>query len=118
MSIDLQSVLVSISKKYNVNYSFDGKPLEYGQVFADEGFLPGLAKRADELCSVCLGYGIGVTYSEVKGAPLGVKVLFDNVTPKILRVMCLTDVLLEFINGSKGKSSVALDELQYHTYST
>jgi intracellular multiplication protein IcmS len=72
-----------------------------------------LARRADQLCSLCLGYGIGATFEESEGTRLGQKVIFDDVTPEILRYLCILDVLLEIINSSTTDGVTVLDELMY-----
>ena len=74
--------------------------------FASAALLPAIARRADQLCSLCLGYGLGGTFDETEDARVGVRVTFDDVTPNVLRLLCITDVLYELIDHL----SVALDE--------
>ncbi len=54
------------------------------EVFSPTGLLPALARRADQLCSLCLGYGLGATFEESQGTILVFKVVFDDITPSIL----------------------------------
>jgi intracellular multiplication protein IcmS len=77
------------------------------------GLLPALAKRADQLCSLCLGYGLGIMFDDSDKSMLGNEVKFDDATPIVLRLMCLTDVLHELIKASSNQALVALDELMY-----
>ena len=68
---------------------------------------------ADQLSSLCLGYGIGVTFDEVEKSTLGVKAKFDDITPDILRLACITDVICELVNSAPTKGVTPLDELMY-----
>lgn len=87
--------------------------LSYEEVFVDTGLLPAIAKRADQLCSLCLGYGIGVSFEEAEKTLTGTKVVFDEVTPDVLRLMCMTDVISELMKTSADPNRTPLDELMY-----
>ena len=100
-------------KTLNVEFMLNGKPVSHEEVFAETGLLPAIARRADQLCSLCLGYGIGVTFIENEKSLLGTKVQFDEVTPNVLRLMCIYDVITEIIKMSSSQDQVALDELMY-----
>jgi intracellular multiplication protein IcmS len=113
MSQEVTKILTKIVTKMNINFSMRESPISLAEVFSPTGLLPGLARRADQLCSLCLGYGIGVTIEEAKGTMLGVKVTFDEVTPKALRYMCILDVLDDIIRAFATKDVVPLDELLY-----
>jgi len=110
--IDLSKKLCSLSKSLHVSYTLHSKPISYEEVFSETGLLPALAKRADQLCTLCLGYGIGASFTDVDKTTLGVKVQFDEITPNVLRLLCLYDVLYELIKISSG-DKVSLDELMY-----
>lgn len=110
---DLTKKLSALAKAMKANFTLNNKPITYEKVFSDMGLLPALARRADQLCSLCLGYGIGVSFDEAEKSTLGVKVKFDDVTPNVLRILCICDVLSELINSSPSKSSIPLDELMY-----
>ena len=105
--------MMMIAKQLGVRFTLKNKPLTYDEVFAETGLLPGLAKRADQLASLCLGYGIGVSYEDVETSLLGRKVKFDEFTPDVIRLMCITDVLFELIKTSPSKDVTSLDELMY-----
>jgi intracellular multiplication protein IcmS len=105
--------MAAISKALGVSYTLNGSPISYEDVFSNTGLLPGIARRADQLCSLCLGYGIGITFDEAQKTVLGVRVTFDEVTPNVLRYFCMTDVLSEIINNAANPKAVALDELMY-----
>ena len=83
------------------------------EVFSETGLLPGIAKRADQLCSLCLGYGLGVTFDEEEGALLGKRAIFDEVTPNVIRLLFMTDVIYELVQGGPSKDYTPLDELLY-----
>jgi intracellular multiplication protein IcmS len=113
MMMALQDGLGRIAKALNLNFTLNGRPLSYQEVFSDMGMLPALAKRADQLCSLCLGYGLGVTFTEAEGSKLGIKSTFDKDTPAVLRYMCLTDVLHELMRAAPTPGQVPLDDLMY-----
>jgi len=111
--MEISKKLCAIAKALKANFTLHGKIITHEEVFADTGLLPALSKRADQLASLCLGYGIGVTFEDVEGAKLGIKAKFDDVTPNVLRYLCITDVICELMNASPSKDSVSLDELMY-----
>lgn len=113
MAANIPEVLGLIMKTMGVGFTLNSRPITYAEVFADTGLMPAIARRADQLCSLCLGYGIGVTFEDEKGAVLGTRVKFDEVTPDILRYLCITDVLSELIKTSSTKEATPLDELMY-----
>jgi intracellular multiplication protein IcmS len=110
---ELSKKLTSLAISLGASFSLNGEPISHAEVFSDTGLLPALARRADQLCSLCLGYGIGATFEESEGTRLGQKVIFDDVTPEILRYLCILDVLLEIINSSTTDGVTVLDELMY-----
>lgn len=113
MKLEISSQLVSLAKLLKVKFTYSGKVITHEEVFSPVGLLPALAKRADQLCSLCLGYGIGVTFEDAEKSMLGNEVKFDEATPAVLRLMCLTDVLHELIKVSANPELVSLDELMY-----
>lgn len=114
MPKNLATVLTQIFTARNMKFSFRGKPLTYAELFSDTGILPGLAKRADQLCSLCLGYGIGAKFEQKQaGSLLGFKVTFDEHTPMTLRCLCIVDVVYELAKNAKDKEFIPLDELIY-----
>jgi len=113
MSLELSNQLGAVAAALKVRFTYNGKTLSHEEVFSVAGLLPALAKRADQLCSLCLGYGIGVTFDDAEKSTLGTEAKFDEATPTVLRLMCLTDVLHELIKASANKELVSLDELMY-----
>ena len=113
MAMSLSEQLGAIAAKLRAKFTFNGTEMTHQEVFADNGLLPAMAKRADQLCSLCLGYGIGASFNTDEAAKLGVKVRFDDMTPQSLRLICLTDVVNELINAAPSKDVTPLDELMY-----
>ena len=103
----------SIAQQLRCNFTLRDQPLTYDQVFADSGLLPSIMRRADQLCSFCMGYGLGVTFEDAQGTMLGVRVKFDDATPNALRLMCATDVLIEIIQSAPSRDVTPLDDLMY-----
>lgn len=112
-NIDISQQMIKAARLMNGRFSLNGRPMTMEEVFSPTGLLPGMARRADQLSSLCLGYGIGVTFEEAEGAVLGVKVIFDDITPNVLRLLCLIDVLNELMKGTARGEMSALDQLMY-----
>lgn len=113
MNIDISKKMGLIAKAMGAKFYLNDRFLSYDEVFIDTGLLPAIAKRADQLCSLCLGYGIGVSFEETEKTLTGVKSVFDEVTPETLRIMCMTDVVSELMKASSDPNRTPLDELMY-----
>lgn len=111
--LDVSQQMIKVARLLNGRYSLNGRPMTMEEVFSPTGLLPGIARRADQLSSLCLGYGIGVTFEEAEGSVLGVKVIFDEITPNVLRLLCLIDVLNELMKGTPRGEMTTLDQLMY-----
>lgn len=111
--MDLAKQLTALAKAMNANFTIYGKPISYTEVFSETGLLPAIAKRADQLCSMSLGYGIGATFNEAEKSLLGIRVQFDEVTPNVLRLVCICDVLSELMRVGPSLAQTPLDELMY-----
>lgn len=113
METDIRKSLSLIAGALNAKFYLNDRFVGYDEVFSDTGMLPAIARRADQLCSLCLGYGLGATFDDAENALLGLRVIFDDVTPNSLRLLCMTDVLSELIHGGPSKDYTPLDELMY-----
>lgn len=113
MKKDISKCMALIAARMNAKFYLNDRFVSYEEVFSATGLLPALARRADQLCSLCLGYGLGVTFNDSEGALLGTQVVFDEVTPTTLRLLCITDVVNELIQGGPSKDYTPLDELMY-----
>lgn len=113
-NLDISEQMIKAARLLNSNgFSLNGRAMTMEEVFSPTGLLPGIARRADQLSSLCLGYGIGVTFEEAEGSSLGVKVLFDDITPNVLRLLCMIDVLNELMKGTPRNDMTPLDQLMY-----
>lgn len=113
MKRDIKECLSIISAAMNAKYYLNNRFMTYEEVFADTGLLPAITRRAEQLCSLCLGYELGATYEDAEEAIQGKRVLFDEVTPNVLRLLCMVDVLHELIQGGPSKDYTPMDELLY-----
>ena len=105
--------LIKITQSLGSSFTLNDRIMPLEEVFKNTGLLPAMARRADQLSSLCLGYGIGISFEEAEGSLLGVKVVFDEITPDVLRLLTITDVICELINASPSRVRVSLDELMY-----
>lgn len=111
--MDVSEQMTRVARAMRAQFTLNGRPMTMDEVFSTTGLLPGISRRADQLSSLCLGYGIGVTFEEVEGSLLGVKVIFDDITPNVLRLLCLVDVLNELMKGTPRGDPTPLDQLMY-----
>ncbi len=111
--MDISQVICKVVRTMGVRFSLNGRPMTAEEVFSPTALLPGIARRADQLCSLCLGYGIGITFEDTEGATLGVKVIFDDITPNMLRLMCVIDAINELSQATPRGDLTPLDQLMY-----
>lgn len=110
---EITNHLSRIARAFEANFTLKQRPISDEEVFSTTGLLPAIARRADQLCTLCLGYGLGVTFEESQKSMLGVKVIFDEVTPNILRYACIADTIAELMHTGPSLSITPLDELLY-----
>ena len=110
---DISKSMGLIARAQGAKFYLNDRFVSYEEVFAVTGLLPAIARRADQLCALCLGYGLGVSFEDAEDALLGMRVVFDDVTPVSLRLLYLTDVVNELIKGGMSSDYTALDELMY-----
>ncbi|KTD21071.1 type IV secretion IcmS family protein [Legionella londiniensis] len=113
MSADISKYMAKIAASMNAKFYLNDRFVSFEEVFSPTGLLPAIARRADQLCSLCLGYGLGLSFDEAESALLGTRVVFDDVTPNSLRLLCMTDVVNELIQGGPSRDYTPLDELMY-----
>ncbi|MBI5447334.1 MAG: type IV secretion protein IcmS [Gammaproteobacteria bacterium] len=111
--MDISKQLCQLARALKVTFMLSQRVVMPEEIFQDTGLFPAIVRRADQLASLCLGYGLGASFTEAEGALLGVRVAFDDVTPNALRYLCILDVLYELIHASGNPSAVSLDELMY-----
>lgn len=111
--MSLEKQLTAVAKAMNVDFMLRSRKISYPEIFSETGLLPGLTKRADQLCQLCFGYGLGAKFEDEEQALLKSRVTFDQYTPDVLRIFCITDVLFELVKSSPTKGEVPLDELMY-----
>lgn len=99
-----------VAKSLECSFTVKGQPISYEKVFSKDGLLPAFMRRADQLCSFCLGYGLGLNF-ESSGGMVGATVTMDDKVPTSLRLLCVTDVIIELMQNSPSSDVISLDEL-------
>lgn len=113
MEKDLSKCMALVAANMNAKFYLNDRFVSFEEVFSSTGLLPAIARRADQLCSLCLGYGLGATFEEAENTLLGSRVTFDEVTPDALRLLCMIDVVNELIQGGPSRDYTPMDELMY-----
>lgn len=108
---DIAKQVAAIAKELGCKFTLKGNPIEPDEIFTEKTLLPAIMRRADQLCSFCLGYGLGVDFARADGTMLGVTINFDDKGPASLRLLCAADVLVEIVQNASSTQAVALDEL-------
>jgi intracellular multiplication protein IcmS len=112
--VDVMSIseqCIQIAQALGVDYTLKGRKITHQEVFAVTGLLPAIAKRAEQLASLSLGYGLGLNITAQEKTMLNKIVEFDQLTPEVIRMLFITDVLYDFMKNRKKNGSVPLDEL-------
>ena len=99
MSLDISKSMVLIAAKLNAKFMLNNHPIKYEDVFLPTGLMPAIVRRADQLSTLCLGYGLGASYEDAEGALLGTRVLFDEGTPNALPFLSFSSFFF-LINSS------------------
>ncbi len=109
--MDLSQQVAAIAKNMGCAYTLKGEPMSHEKVFALTGLLPAFMRRADQLSTFCFGYGLGLTFDRAENTTLGVVVQMDTSVPMVLRLLCVTDILHEFMQQADSQEAISLDEL-------
>lgn len=110
---DISQSMCSIAEALNCQFTLRDQAIAAEKVFASDGLLPSMFRRADQLCNFCLGYGLGVTYDDMPNATLGVVTKLDDSVAMSLRLLCLTDILIELIQMAPSRDQIPMDDLLY-----
>ncbi len=112
--MDVKSFCMAWVQHHQIELALRDQPLTAIEAFSEASLLPSIAKRADQLATLTLGYGIGLILEDTKESTLGVKVAFDDLTPNLIRLACVLQVLENLKQSATNDSGkVALDELFY-----
>ncbi len=102
-------------KQRGFKFKLYGSYLSDEEVFSETGLITSLIKRADRICNVCYGYGLGVSFTEDENAILSERVSFDDATPNALRLFFIYDAVMELRDGEvkDGVTEISLDDVLY-----
>ena len=109
----LTNILVTHSRTQNWGFTLRGNPVTPEEIFSALGLLPAMAKRADQIATLCFGYGIGVDLPKQDKTTLGYTVTLRPTASPFILVLCVFDVLEEIAKHAVKKNQIAMDELLY-----
>lgn len=111
--VDFGKTLGLVANEMKIGFTLHDKAIAIESVFAETGLLPAFLRRADQLCSFCMGYGLGLTFDPAENSQLGIKVVFNTEVPNVLRLMCAVEILFELAEAARNRTSIPLDDLMY-----
>jgi intracellular multiplication protein IcmS len=111
--MNLGTKLSLIAQELNIRFTLNDNEVTYEEVFNNRGLLPAIMRRADQLSSFCLGYGLGITFNDVPETRLGIEISLNDEIPNALRLLCAVEIIYELIETSADRQHVALDDLMY-----
>jgi len=103
---------ISIAKHMDWRFKLKGENITHEEVFSDQGLLPGIVKKANQMALLCAGVDLGAKITEEKQSTLGKKVSFENDQLSLAAVLFITDQIIEMSKMGDGLS-ISLDDLLY-----
>lgn len=112
--MELKDFFLELVKQDNIEFTMRGAEITAEDVFSTRGLLPAFAKRADKICNLIFGYGIGASFKKIDASTLGEEVVINDSVPKFLQLHCFFHVVQELIDSSNdGRGRISVDELLY-----
>ncbi len=102
--MDIPKSMALISAAMNAKFYLNDRFVSLRKFLRTPVYLPAIARRADQLCFLMLRLWVGVSFDEAENALLGNRVVFDEVTPNVLRLLCMTDVINELIQVGQAET--------------
>ena len=100
-----------VSEKKAVSFRLKSKEIDVTQLFSEEGLLPSIMKRADQLSLLLFGERTGAQFKESEKSMSGVQVDV-SACKSMASYLTVVDVVMELIK--KGKDGIVeVDELLY-----
>ena len=103
---------VAVSKQIGWKFRLKGQQIAPEEVFAANGLLPGIAKRANQVAMLCIGSTIGAEISALKESTLGKTVSFPNDEITADNMLFIIDQIYEMGRAGDGVT-ISLDDLMY-----
>lgn len=111
--MNLGNKLSLIARELNIRFTLNDNEVPYSEVFDERGLLPAIMRRADQLSSFCLGYGLGLTFNDAPNTRLGMEIVLNDEVPDALRLLCAVEIIYELIETAPDRQHVGLDDLMY-----
>lgn len=111
--MSLGTKLALIAQELKIQFTLNDLDVPHQEVFDERGLLPAIMRRADQLSSFCLGYGLGLTFNDVPNSRLGIEITMNDEIPSALRLLCAVEIIYELVETSADRQHVALDDLMY-----
>lgn len=104
--------LVAIANHMQWRFKLKGDNITPEEVFAHNGLLPGIAKKANQMALLCAGADIGAQISEDKNSTLGKTVTFEKEQLSLPAILFIFDQIMEMSKLGDGLA-ISLDDLLY-----
>lgn len=112
--MEIKEFCMAWAKKDKIEFIRKNVSVTSEDVFSHRGLMPAIAKRADKICTLVFGYGLGVKYKKYEASTLGEEVIFVDGAPKIVQLHCVLYVLDQLFTSSRDDlGRLVVDELLY-----
>lgn len=101
--LNVHQILTELAGRHRKKYMYNGKEVPVEQVFAPEGGLPLIVKRANLLSDFLFGESLKVNFRDDGNALTGERLELQDKQHRFMFVMLLYDVLEEMaVNAGEG----------------
>jgi hypothetical protein len=105
MGLDIAQVMLYVSKKINKKFTYQGKEYPTERLFALDGILPVLARKASTLSDFLFNKGLDINYVDAPDGLTGEALKVSDRENAFIVIMLLYDSLEEII-ASQNKDII------------
>lgn len=100
MALDVSEIMVSVAKKTGKKFTYQGKDYPLDKLFALDGVMPILARKASSLNEFLFNKSFEVNYSDTPDSLTGETLKISDKENMFMFVMIIYDILEELISNA------------------
>lgn len=109
--LNLKTLLAYSMEALNTGFKLENKPIDCETVLENPVLFSSIMKRADQLCSFCLGTNLNMQFN--KDSNHNITVEFNEQSSYALILLCAIEIIIEMIETAPDTNNVNLDDLLY-----